>query len=115
MVDTRTTDRRSGDARTAQTADSTHGHPPAKAALPAAQVLLDLKVETENSGSTCAILTPMIKAKLSELHSGQVLEVRVNDPTAQQDISSWSRLSGNELLAMMEEGNRELRFFLKKK
>lgn len=115
MVDTRTTDRHSGDARTGRTGSSTHGHPSAKVALPTAQALLDLKVETENSASTCAILTPMIKAKLSELDSGQVLEVRVNDPTAREDIASWSRLSGNELLAMTEEGHAGLRFFLRKK
>ncbi len=83
--------------------------------LPTAQALLELKVETENSGSTCAILTPMIKTKLNEMNSGQVLEVRVNDPTAREDIASWSRLSGNELLAMTDEGERGLRFFLKKK
>jgi len=115
MVDSRMTDRHTDGARTGQTGSSTHGQPSTKVALPEAQALLELKVETENSASTCAILTPMIKAKLSELHSGQVLEVRVNDPTAREDIASWSRLSGNQLLAMAEEGHAGLRFFLKKK
>ena len=52
---------------------------------------------------------------LSGLSSGQVLEVRVNDPEAKDDIESWSRLSGNMILKMIADGNQELRFFVKKK
>ena len=83
--------------------------------LPAAQALLEMNTESESAGSTCALLTPAIKAKLRELDSGQVLEVRVNDSTAREDIAAWCRLSGNELLAMMDEGHQGLRFFLRKK
>ncbi len=83
--------------------------------LPTANALLEMKTESESMGSTCAILTPMINAKLRELDSGQVLEVRVDDPTAQEDIKSWCHLSGNELVAMVDEGHQELRFFVKKK
>ena len=100
---------------TKRTGGSLHRHPSAKPALPAAQALLQMKAESENLGSTCALLTPAIKTKLRELESGQVLEVRVNDSTAREDIAAWCRLSGNELLAMMDEGHRGLRFFLKKK
>ena len=89
--------------------------PPSGTALPVAQALLEMKAESESTGSTCALLTPAIKAKLREMDSGQVLEVRVNDPTAREDVTAWCRLSGNELLAMMDEGQRELRFFLRKK
>lgn len=67
------------------------------------------------SGATCAILTPAIKAKLRDLQSGQVLEVRVDDPTAREDIEAWCRLSGNTLLRMEEAEGLELRFFVKKK
>jgi TusA-related sulfurtransferase len=80
-----------------------------------AQALLEMKAESESTGSTCALLTPAIKAKLREMDSGQVLEVRVNDPTAREDVAAWCRLSGNELLAIVDEGQRELRFFLRKK
>ena len=83
--------------------------------VPTAQALLTMKAESESSGSTCALLTPAIRAKLKELDSGQVLEVRVNDSTAREDIAAWCRLSGNELLAMVDEGSKGLRFFLKKK
>ena len=83
--------------------------------LPVAQALLEMKAEPESLGSTCALLTPAIKTKLQGLDSGQVLEVRVNDSAAREDIAAWCRLSGNELLAMMDEGHRGLRFFLRKK
>jgi TusA-related sulfurtransferase len=79
--------------------------------LPTAQALLEMKAESENSGSTCALLTPAIKTRLRELESGQVLEVRVNDSTAREDIASWCGLSGNELLAMLDEGHQGSRFW----
>ncbi len=115
MVETVTNDRHSGDDGKERTGSSTSAHPSAKPALPTAHALLEMKAESESLGSTCAILTPAIKAKLGELNSGQVLEVRVDDSSAREDITAWCRLSGNELLAMMYEGHRELRFFLRKK
>ncbi len=83
--------------------------------LPAAHGLLQMKVGQESAGTTCALLTPAIKARLRDLESGQVLEVRVDDSTAREDIASWCRLSGNELLAMADDGPRGLRFFVRKK
>lgn len=85
------------------------------ARLPAAHALLQMKAGQEHAGSTCALLTPAIKAKLRTLESGQVLEVQVDDSTAREDIGSWCRLSGNELLAMSDDGPRGLRFFVRKK
>ena len=46
---------------------------------------------------------------------GQVLEVRVDDPSARGDLESWSRLSGNELIAAREEPPGVLRAWLRKK
>ena len=77
--------------------------------------LLEIYTGAGESGSTCALLTPAIKAKLREMQSGQVLEVRVDDPTARGDIEAWCRLSGNLLLQMNEEVGQELRFFVRKK
>jgi TusA-related sulfurtransferase len=67
------------------------------------------------SGSSCAVLTPAIKAKLRGMASGQVLEVRVDDPTAREDILSWSRLAGHEVLAIFADEPGRLRFYLRKK
>jgi len=86
--------------------------------LPSADATLEM-LGTANSGAmdgtTCAILTPAIKAKLREMAPGQVLEVRVDDPSARGDLESWSRLSGNELIAAREEPPGVLRAWLRKK
>ena len=115
MVGTLTNDHHSGDNGTERTGGSAYEHPSTESALPAAHALLEMKAESESLGSTCAILTPAIKAKLKELGSGQVLEIRVNDSSAREDITAWCHLSGNELLAMTDEGHQGVRFFLRKK
>jgi len=79
------------------------------------QARLEFNSASESAGPTCALLTPAIKAKLRDMTSGQVLEVRVDDPTAKEDILSWSRLSGNEVLDIFAEESRYLRFYLRKK
>lgn len=76
--------------------------------------LLMFYLGASKNDSTCAVLTPMIRSKLREMQSGQVLEVRVNDPSAREDVEAWSRLSGNPLLKVFEEG-QDIRFFVKKK
>ena len=63
-------------------------------APPVAHALLTMKANSERFGSTCALLTPAIKTRLKELESGQVLEVRVSDSIAREDIGAWCRLCG---------------------
>ena len=74
----------------------------APGATPAPDAVLDWSELTPAEGSACALLTPAIKAKLRELAAGQTLEVRVADPSAREDIQSWARLAGHELLALYE-------------
>lgn len=76
---------------------------------PAADATLDA------AGASCATLTPLIRAKLRELAGGAVLEVRTDDPSARVDVPAWSRLTGNELLAAVEEDAAHTRFFVRKK
>lgn len=64
---------------------------------------------------TCANLTPMIKERIREMESGQVLEVLADDPAAREGVPAWSRLTGNELLATMELDENRTRFYLRKK
>jgi TusA-related sulfurtransferase len=82
---------------------------------PNPDALLEFYQSGGNSGPTCALLTPAIKEKLRAMASGQILEVRVDDPAAREDILSWSRLSGHEVLAMLSNEPQYLRFFLRKK
>jgi TusA-related sulfurtransferase len=53
--------------------------------------------------ANCATLTPLVKAALRDLASGQVLEIVTSDPSAEADITS-SRLTGNPLLGARTEG-----------
>lgn len=84
-------------------------------ALPQPDAVLEWTSMAPAGGTVCALLTPAIKAKLREMAPGQTLEVRVSDPTAREDIVSWCRLSGHELLAMTEEPPSLLRAYLRKK
>jgi TusA-related sulfurtransferase len=63
---------------------------------------------------TCANLTPTIKERIRDLASGQVLEVLADDPAAREGVPAWSRLTGNELVAVVEVDEDRTRFFLRK-
>lgn len=77
--------------------------------IPQADALLDAP------GQGCATLTPLMKNKMRELSSGGVLEVRSDDPAARMGVPAWSRLTGNELVATVEESADSTRFYLRKK
>jgi TusA-related sulfurtransferase len=66
-------------------------------------------------GESCSTLTPLIKARMRQMDSGSVLEVQTDDPSAVDGIPAWSRLTGDELLAMVEEEGQTLKFYLRKK
>ena len=84
------------------------------AALPRADCLLEMLDLNAHDGAACALLTPAIKTQLREMTTGQVLEVRVNDPTARVDVEAWCQLSGNALLSILEKTD-VLCFFIRKK
>ena len=77
--------------------------------VPAADAVLDAP------GSSCATLTPLIRARIRELASGQVLEVRSDDPAAREGVPAWSRLTGNPLEAVVEDDRERTRFYLRRK
>lgn len=79
-----------------------------RAAAPCADAVLDAR------GEGCATLTPQIRGRIRELSTGQVLEVRSDDPAALEGVPAWSRLTGNELVWTGSQGV-ELRFYLRKK
>jgi tRNA 2-thiouridine synthesizing protein A len=76
---------------------------------PAADVRMDLV------GQACATLTPIIAARIRELPSGQVLEVISDDPTARSGLASWSRLTGNPMVAIVDDGEGRTRYYLRRK
>jgi TusA-related sulfurtransferase len=66
-------------------------------------------------GETCVGLEPLIKKHMRTMSSGQVLEVRADDPTARLGIPAWCRLSGNVLIASIQGRDGRLHFFLRRK
>jgi TusA-related sulfurtransferase len=77
--------------------------------VPAADVRMDL------AGQDCATLTPMIAARMRQLPSGHILEVISDDPTARSGLASWSRLTGNPLVSIVEDGPGRTRYYLRRK
>jgi tRNA 2-thiouridine synthesizing protein A len=75
-------------------------------------VAADLVVDLGQAG--CGDLTPIIRGRMRELQTGQVLEVISEEPAAHEGIPAWSRLTGNQLLGTVQEPSRA-RFFIRKK
>ena len=76
---------------------------------PIADVQMDLV------GQDCSTLTPIIASRMRQLPSGQVLEIISDDPTARSGLASWSRLTGNPLVATVEDGPGRTRYYLRRK
>jgi TusA-related sulfurtransferase len=66
-------------------------------------------------GQACATLTPMIALRMRQLLTGQVLEVISDDPTARSGLASWSRLTGNAIVAIVEDGSGRTCYYLRRK
>lgn len=66
-------------------------------------------------GQDCATLTPLIAARMRQLSSGEVMEVVSDDPTARTGLASWSRLTGNPIVAVVEDGPGRTRYFIRRK
>lgn len=77
--------------------------------VPAVDVRMDLV------GQACATLTPIIASRMRQLDSGQVLEVISDDPTARSGLTAWARLTGNPIVAIIEDGPGRTRYYLRRK
>ncbi len=66
------------------------------------------------SGLNCPLPVLKTKKAMSELSSGQVLEIITTDPGAKADIPAFCKRTGDELLEVVEEGGKII-FYLKKK
>jgi tRNA 2-thiouridine synthesizing protein A len=62
--------------------------------------------EIDTSGLNCPL--PILKAKkaLTDMASGQVLQVRATDPGSVRDFEAFARQTGNELLSSVTEGEQ---------
>jgi TusA-related sulfurtransferase len=66
-------------------------------------------------GDACATLTPLIKARLRALESGDVLEVHTDDPSSREAMPAWSRLTGHTIDRVEELDERKTTFRVRKK
>lgn len=67
------------------------------------------------TGLACINLTPEIKKAMSEMQSGEVLEVFSDDSASREGIPAWCRLTGHALLDTKEITPEETAFFIQKK
>lgn len=67
----------------------------------------------EAKGMSCPL--PILKTKkaVEGLSKDQVLKVETTDPGSKNDMASWAKRTGNEILKM-EEGAGTFTFFIKK-
>ena len=80
---------------------------------PAAAATLEMLGDAAG-GPVCAVLTPAIKARLRDLAPGQILRVRVDDPSARVDVPAWCALTGHTLLGVREGAGGVLDFAIRK-
>jgi SAM-dependent methyltransferase/TusA-related sulfurtransferase len=69
----------------------------------------------DGCGQSCGTLEPQMRLRMRALESGQILEVRADDPTARLGVPAWSRLTGHALIATIEDDTHRTRFFLRKR
>lgn len=64
-------------------------------------------------GLSCPL--PIIKTKkaIESLGKNQVLRVEATDPGSKNDMASWAKRTGNEILGM-EEGSGVFTYYIKK-
>ncbi len=75
----------------------------------------DIKADQvlDAKGMNCPL--PILKTKkaVETLTKGQVLKVETTDPGSKNDMNSWAKRTGNEILSV-EEGSGTFTFYIKK-
>ena len=64
-------------------------------------------------GLFCPSPVQQTNVELSKMQVGQILTVLADDPAAEEDISSWARRLGHEIVKMEKNGS-EIHFEIKK-
>ena len=58
----------------------------------------------DTRGTLCPVPIMKTSRAIRQIEVGDVLEVLATDPGSKPDISAWTRMTGNELLDVAEEG-----------
>ncbi|GAE36126.1 sulfurtransferase TusA family protein [Halalkalibacter akibai] len=64
-------------------------------------------------GLACPMPIVRTKKAMTELESGQILEIHATDKGAKNDLAAWAKSGGHELLTDTEEDG-VLKFWIKK-
>jgi tRNA 2-thiouridine synthesizing protein A len=56
-------------------------------------------------GECCPYPLILTKKRVEKMKSGEILKITADDPVAPQNIDSWTKKSGNRLLAVKQEDN----------
>lgn len=75
---------------------------------------MDKDATLDAKGLMCPMPIVQLAKKIKELGPGQVLELLADDIGSKDDVPAWTNRTGNELLAMEEEGG-VFRFYIRKK
>ncbi|MBC7107503.1 MAG: sulfurtransferase TusA family protein [Methanomassiliicoccales archaeon] len=65
-------------------------------------------------GLYCPVPILKTREEIEELTSGQILEILADDPAVEEDISRWSKRTGNEIVCL-ERRDSVLRILVRKK
>ena len=69
--------------------------------------------ELDARGLNCPLPVLKTKKAMEELQAGQVLKMMATDPGSVNDMDSWAKRTGNEIIER-EESNGEFSFYIKK-
>jgi tRNA 2-thiouridine synthesizing protein A len=70
--------------------------------------------ELDCVGLYCPMPIARTKLEIDKLEADQVLKVEADDPAAEEDIKSWARRTGHEIVKFAKEGTI-ITFFIRKK
>lgn len=76
------------------------------------EIVVSAVCDGGDQGCGGGLLLLMLQA-MKRLESSAVLEVRSTDPGVREDLPSWCRMTGNDLLAA-QEGEQRHRYFVRK-
>jgi tRNA 2-thiouridine synthesizing protein A len=77
-----------------------------------AEIIPDAEIDCV--GLYCPMPIARTKQEIDKLEAGQVLKLEADDPAAEEDIKSWARRTGHEIVKFVKEGTI-VTFFIRKR
>jgi len=73
----------------------------------------DSVVTLDARGLSCPMPSVRTALALEGMEPGQVIEILTDDPVSKKDLPVWAQSTGNELIAIEEDGST-IKIYLKK-